>query len=143
MQSKATQELNCCLSGQLVPGQYDHCGCLVECAPACVIPKNMFCSLENPKDTCVSGYTCQLTQLPFGIRIKAFCVVLSLYYFLLLSLGNMSLCMPAEEGENDISHAKGMRNSELWIHGNQRSEGPKGPKPKGSKGSTRNSRNYI
>merc|ERR1711879_88391 len=87
----ATQELNCCLSGQLVPGQYDHCGCLVKCAPACVVPKGFPCS-EEAGDTCAPGYICETAELPFMPE----------------GFGSMPMCMPTQQqGENDISHAKG------------------------------------
>jgi len=76
---------NCCLSGQVLPGQYDHCGCLEKCAPVCIARKDSFCT---EGDICEAGFVCETTSFYLGDMDPM----------------TMSMCLE-REGNNEISHA--------------------------------------
>ena len=62
---QAVELPDCCASGQVVPGQYDHCGCLKSCGPVCARPEGFPCDIEG--DPCAEGTLCQINEVLPGM----------------------------------------------------------------------------
>ena len=62
---QAVELPDCCASGQVVPGQYDHCGCLKSCGPVCARPEGFPCDIGG--DPCAEGTLCQINEVLPGM----------------------------------------------------------------------------